>query len=199
MRQLLDRRPDLWFLENRFPALAEVRGRLVLFSRYGHAPHRKTSIDPRPRQGAAVADFVTVGIHPSRWPFNSPTPFDYTIQDIKVVTQDWSSIISPLRIPEKFERVAALALSPSSEAYFKLNFASATAIYGGVPRLIAHGFGWQALGLGLRGVNIRLLDLLRQLQQEPGLKRPGGQCFMMDYVDVDLAAAIVSLNSTAAT
>lgn len=44
---LLDRRPDRWYREGRWPTLGEVRGRAVLFSRYGRGPDSACrSVDP---------------------------------------------------------------------------------------------------------------------------------------------------------
>lgn len=146
---------------------------------------------------------TAVGLHPVRWPFNAPADFDYTIAGVQVWTQDWCGLVSPLRIPEKVRRVVQLGLlRPPAEpgaCCFKINFSSATAVCGGVPSLIANGFGWPALGLGLRGVNFRLLEWLRTLRGQDRAEELvgcGGQCFMMDFVDQDLASVIISFNQS---
>ncbi|GAA5864738.1 hypothetical protein JCM1840_002215 [Sporobolomyces johnsonii] len=100
---LLDRHPSKWYDQDRWPSLGEVRGKCVMFCRFGFESGR--------------------GLHPVSWPDNQSEPWSTSIGGREVVVQDWYNIASPLRIPEK----ASLALSlfdPSSPA---LSSSSSTA------------------------------------------------------------------------
>ncbi|SCV72338.1 BQ2448_3875 [Microbotryum intermedium] len=98
LMDLLDQRTDLWYTNNRWPTMGEARGRLVLFCRFDFN-HEK-------------------GLHPIRWPNNSNEPFLTPISDPfppleltyqpTAVIQDWYSIGSFLKIPEKTKLVMSL-------------------------------------------------------------------------------------------
>ncbi|KDE03450.1 hypothetical protein MVLG_06061 [Microbotryum lychnidis-dioicae p1A1 Lamole] len=91
LMDLLDQRANLWYTNDRWPTMGEARGRLVLFCRFDFN-HEK-------------------GLHPIRWPHNLNTPFLTPISDPfppleatyqpTAVIQDWYSIGSFLKIPEK--------------------------------------------------------------------------------------------------
>jgi len=63
-----------WFLENRIPELGEVRGKIVLFSRFG---------------GFGWPTGIGVGIHPPIWPNNEQAGFEFWCEDTLVRVQDW--------------------------------------------------------------------------------------------------------------
>lgn len=68
---------DFWFLENRIPTLGEVRGRAVLFSRFGG--------DGRGWQGGLNG----LGIHPPQWPDSREDGFDWWLGETQIKVQDW--------------------------------------------------------------------------------------------------------------
>ena len=69
---------DMWFLENRIPRLGEVRGRAIMFSRFGADG---TGWD-RGLEG--------MGIHPTRWPDSAKEGFTWELKGTLVRTPDWS-------------------------------------------------------------------------------------------------------------
>lgn len=66
-----------WFLENRVPSLGEVRGKIVLFSRFGE--------DGEGWEGGLEG----LGIHPSRWPDSEELGFTWFCKNTLVRTHDW--------------------------------------------------------------------------------------------------------------
>lgn len=63
---------DIWYTEsNRIPTLGEVRGKCVLFSRFGEA------------------DGPELGIHPDRWPDSRKEGFEWNCGDTPVRVSDW--------------------------------------------------------------------------------------------------------------
>lgn len=67
----------MWFLENHVPTLGEVRGKAILFSRFGG--------DGAGWEGGLEG----MGIHPTNWPDSSKEMFSWTCKDVVVRTQDW--------------------------------------------------------------------------------------------------------------
>ena len=67
----------MWFLENHVPTLGEVRGKAILFSRFGG--------DGTGWEGGLEG----MGIHPTNWPDSSKEIFSWTCKDVLVRTQDW--------------------------------------------------------------------------------------------------------------
>lgn len=65
----------MWHLENRIPKLGEVRGKAVMFSRFGDDGHGW--------KGGAI------GIHPPCWPDNERPGFTWQCDDTLVRVQDW--------------------------------------------------------------------------------------------------------------
>ena len=77
----------MWYLENRIPTLGEVRGKAILFSRFG-------------ANGAAwEGGLEGMGIHPTNWPDSEKEPFSWACKDVLVRTQDWCVFISPYAGP----------------------------------------------------------------------------------------------------
>jgi 1-phosphatidylinositol phosphodiesterase len=68
---------DMWFLENRIPTLGEVRGKVVLLSRFGG--------DGQGWEGGLEG----LGIHPTTWPDSKPEGFAWWLKGTKVKTHDW--------------------------------------------------------------------------------------------------------------
>jgi 1-phosphatidylinositol phosphodiesterase len=66
---------DMWYLENRIPTLGEVRGKVVMFSRFGGNGYGW--------------DNAAIGIHPPIWPDNDKLGFTWNCQDTLVQTHDW--------------------------------------------------------------------------------------------------------------
>ena len=67
----------MWFLENRVPTLGEVRGKVIMFSRFGG--------DGTAWDGGLEG----MGIHPTNWPDSANEVFSWTCKDVLVRTQDW--------------------------------------------------------------------------------------------------------------
>ena len=150
---------DLWFTEsNRIPTLGEVRGKCILFSRFG--------------------DLSTggLGIHPDIWPDSLKDGFEWNCGDTKVKVSDWYSITSFLSIPEKVKLSTEILLtSPLDEHSLAITFFSASSIPLAPPPAIARGFGWPKWGLGVVGVNERvsiwLTDRLMDKQRVTSTQR----------------------------
>jgi 1-phosphatidylinositol phosphodiesterase len=69
--------PDLWFFQNRIPTLGEVRGKVILFSRFGG-------------NGDGWENRLEgLGIHPSTWPDSKKSGFSWHCKDTLVQTHDW--------------------------------------------------------------------------------------------------------------
>lgn len=159
---------DLWYTDtNRIPTLGEVRGRCVLFSRFG------------PSSGPGI------GIHPDRWPDSEKEGFTWMCGDTTVRVSDWCVIFSPclllhlssiiknryaipsfLSIPEKVELSTAILLPPPSSSLnapipapspsLSITFFSAASVPLALPSTVALGFGWPQFGAGVVGVNDRV-------------------------------------------
>jgi 1-phosphatidylinositol phosphodiesterase len=159
-----------WFLEHRIPTLGEVRGRAVLFARFG---------DDDGAWGGRL------GIHPRAWPDSAPEGFAWRCAGTPVRVHDWYRVPTFLSIPEKLRR-ATRVLCPDAWAdadedvrpaaawrrygyaplytaelpvprtdALGIAFLSASAIPFALPPTIARGFGWPRFGLGVEGVNAR--------------------------------------------
>lgn len=68
---------DMWFLENRVPLLGEVRGKVVLFSRFGG--------DGKGWEGGVEG----LGMHPTNWPDSEKEGFTWECKNTLVRTHDW--------------------------------------------------------------------------------------------------------------
>ena len=67
----------MWFLENRIPALGEVRGKVVMLSRFGG-------------DGSGWENGLEgLGIHPTAWPDSAKEGFTWTLKGTLVRTHDW--------------------------------------------------------------------------------------------------------------
>ncbi|SPO41075.1 uncharacterized protein PSFLO_06557 [Pseudozyma flocculosa] len=138
-----------WYLDARIPTLGEVRGKVVLISRFGTS---------REQPG---------GIHPPIWPNSSPLSFRYTLPSGQVVeTQDWYDIGSLALVPTKMQRIWDLLQSSGrSDDVWSLNFTSASSFPLALPPFVATGWREGASTVrcaSVQGVNARLLDGLCQ-------------------------------------
>jgi 1-phosphatidylinositol phosphodiesterase len=68
---------EIWFFENRIPLLGEVRGKVVLFSRFGG--------DGSGWEGGLEG----LGIHPTTWPDSEKYGFEWNCKQTLVRTHDW--------------------------------------------------------------------------------------------------------------
>lgn len=67
----------MYFLQNRIPQLGEVRGKVVLFSRFGG--------DGAEWDGGLEG----IGIHPTTWPDSEKEGFEWQLKGTNVRTHDW--------------------------------------------------------------------------------------------------------------
>lgn len=72
---------DMWFLKNRVPTLGEVRGKVVMFSRFGV------------RGEDWAGGLEGMGIHPTTWPNSIRDGFSWTCKETTVRVQDWCVFI----------------------------------------------------------------------------------------------------------
>lgn len=68
---------DMWFLDDRVPLLGEVRGKVILFSRFGG--------DGEGWEGGVEG----IGIHPTTWPDSERSGFTWDCKNTQVRTHDW--------------------------------------------------------------------------------------------------------------
>ena len=68
---------QMWFLENRIPRLGEVRGKIVMLSRFGG--------DGSGWDGGLEG----LGIHPTTWPDSAKYGFEWNCKETLVRTHDW--------------------------------------------------------------------------------------------------------------
>ncbi|KAG6917032.1 hypothetical protein DXG01_004158 [Tephrocybe rancida] len=142
---------EMWYLHNRIPTLGEVRGKVVMFSRFGGNGE------------GWDGGWEGLGIHPLVWPDSRKTGFSWQCKDVLVRTHDWYLLPSFLEIPEKFELATQILLPPVNNPpmpTLSIAFLSAASIPLALPSTIAKGFGWPKLGLGVEGVNSRLVRWL---------------------------------------
>ncbi|CAA7267006.1 unnamed protein product [Cyclocybe aegerita] len=136
----------MWFLENRIPTLGEVRGKVVMLSRFGG-------------NGAGwEGGLEGLGIHPTTWPDSDQEGFEWELKGTRVRTHDWYNIPSFFKIPDKVERASANLIPPADSPgpVLPVTFFSAASFPFALPPTVAKGFGWPKWGLGIEGVNSRL-------------------------------------------
>lgn len=197
------RNKDLWWLEKDLPStLLLARGKLILFSRFGHDKNH--------------------GIHLPIWPNNSRDVWETEIQGAQVAVQDWYQIGSFLAISKKFNLVC-LSLCRSlhhkgsdpirsrmsqiiptiqineteindttessertetnhSSPTWIINYLSASSLFFAFPNIVARGFGFHKMGLGIEGINYRLARWLTDRRKFDGhsFDLVGVVC-LMDY------------------
>ncbi|KAH8106755.1 PLC-like phosphodiesterase [Cristinia sonorae] len=162
---------DMWFLENRIPTLGEVRGKVVMFSRFG--------VDGRAWKGGLEG----MGIHPLTWPDSKKHGFTWDCKNTLVRTHDWYNIPSFLSIPEKVDLATRLLLPPRNDLptpTLSITFFSAASPLS-LPPTVARGLGWPHLGFGIEGVNSRVGTWLLELLGGAHEPRIRGWAFMDFY------------------
>ncbi|EIN08032.1 PLC-like phosphodiesterase [Punctularia strigosozonata HHB-11173 SS5] len=156
-----------WFLDDRIPSLGEIRGKIVMFSRFGG--------DGAEWEGGLEG----LGIHPSNWPDSEKWGFTWNCKNTLVRTHDWYRIPSFLSIPEKVELATRILLPPANEPptpCLNITYLSASSLPLAMPPTIARGFGWPQWGLGIEGVNARVGRwLLGLLVDQASTFRRGGE------------------------
>ncbi|KAI0042108.1 PLC-like phosphodiesterase [Auriscalpium vulgare] len=142
----------LWYLKNRIPTLGEVRGKAVMFSRFG--------VDGSAWEGGLEG----IGIHPTNWPDSEKSTFTWECKNTLVQTQDWYHIPSFLSIPEKAEMSTNLLIPPetasASNPVLSITYFSASSFPFATPTVVSTGFGWPSFGFGVEGVNSRVARFL---------------------------------------
>lgn len=68
---------DMWYLDNRLPTLGEVRGKIVMFSRFGDSGDGWDH------------GLEGLGIHPTTWPDSAKYGFSWVCKNTIVQTHDW--------------------------------------------------------------------------------------------------------------
>ncbi|KAF7323211.1 PLCXc domain-containing protein [Mycena chlorophos] len=136
---------DMWFFESRIPTLGEVRGKVVLFSRFGNGDGWENGLNG-------------MGIHPTYWPDSEKRGFKWMCNDTVVRTNDWYHIPSFLSIPEKVSLATGVLEPRSSDKTvpaLPITYFSASSFPLAAPQTVSQGFGWPRWGLGVEGVNKR--------------------------------------------
>ncbi|CED82869.1 E, plc [Phaffia rhodozyma] len=156
--------PSLWFLANRIPPLSQVRGKIVLFSRFGGDDESWKLVGGR-------------GIHPIDWPNSVQEGFQTTLPSRPAGEKrddseddnwgrtfgvnDWYDINTILSIPEKTDTIQRTLCKESAlDGHIPLVFCSASSFPLAFPVTVARGFGWPRWGLGVQGVNDRMVGWL---------------------------------------
>ncbi|MCO5566244.1 hypothetical protein L7F22_019920 [Adiantum nelumboides] len=171
---------DRWFLENRVPKLGEVRGKIVMLSRF--------VIDK--------SYAFPGGISPPIWPNSFKGVFDYTLPTgQKVITQDWYDIGSLSQLDTKFSLIEQLSKESRAGDTFALNYTNGSSFPFALPPAVAKGFlddGTRTSSsnniIATQGINIRVLNFVADLHFDSGPKTastlPGLQVtWAIDYYD----------------
>ena len=178
----------MWFLENRVPKLGEVRGKVVLFSRFG--------VNGEHWEGG----WEGLGIHPLHWPNSDKRGFLWYLKGLPIRTHDWYAIPSFLSIPEKAtlstlvldQRIffpIELPYNPEEvekqkraeenfQVMLNITYMSAAAFPLALPPTVAMGAGWPGFKVGFEGVNSRfgrwlLEELVPDLKAASPIKAAG--------------------------
>ncbi|KAF7353720.1 PLCXc domain-containing protein [Mycena venus] len=127
---------DMWFFESRIPTLGEVRGKVVLFSRFGNGEGWEGGLNG-------------MGIHPTYWPDSEKGGFTWMCNDTVVRTNDWYHIPTFLSIPEKVVLASSvLEPQPSDKPglVLPISYFSASSFPLAAPQTVSQGFGWPSWG-----------------------------------------------------
>jgi 1-phosphatidylinositol phosphodiesterase len=187
----------IWFLENRIPTLGEVRGKAIMFSRFGG--------DGATWEGGLEG----MGIHPTNWPDSERQGFTWTCKDVLVRTQDWCVTVvqkqitdlrfyryripSFLSIPEKTQLSIQFLLPPSpnvDQPVLSITYFSAVSFPFATPAVVATGFGWPSFGFGVEGVNSHVSHFLLAALKENVRLRAWS---LMDFYDQPIGSGVVPL------
>ncbi|KAG8847293.1 hypothetical protein FRB96_001627 [Tulasnella sp. 330] len=152
---------DMWYLENRVPTLGEVRGKIVLFSRFGDGTGWPGGLNG-------------MGISPMIWPDSDPNGFSFVCGDTTFQMQDWYNIGSISKIPQKFTIATSTMITtpsltdPTSSInhILPMSFSSAASFPFALPGMVANGIGISTLGY--MGVNQRIFQWATDLLTAAG-------------------------------
>ncbi|PWN38596.1 PLC-like phosphodiesterase, partial [Meira miltonrushii] len=183
---------DRWFLENRVPTLGEVRGKIVMLSRF--------VID----QSYGFPG----GISPPIWPNSLKGIFNYTLPSgQEVFTQDWYDIGSLSQLDAKFALIEQLSKQSSAAGNaFSLNYTNGSSFPFALPPAVAKGYLIDGITCAAttQGINIRVRNFVADLQfdSKPSTRStlPGLQItWAMDYYNepegaADLVPLLISSN-----
>lgn len=177
---LINQRKYLWYLDNRWPDLGEVRGKAVLFCRFGFTSGQ--------------------GLHTSYWPDNKYAAWLTEVGQAPIIVQDWYSIGSFLQIPEKTALILSLfsprslIISPRRTQSLppRINFCSGATLVTAFPFVVAKGVGLPPLA-GVKGVNERVLDAMLRMKGEDRVAGDGGMILLLDYYEVPAGGSLVDL------
>jgi len=176
----------MWFLENHVPTLGQVRGKVIMFSRFGG--------DGTAWEGG----FEGMGIHPTTWPDSAKQGFTWTCKDVLVRTQDWYNIPSFLSIPEKAQAATDLLLPPTAtitQPVLSVTYLSASSFPLATPSVVSTGFGWPQVSMGVEGVNSRVARfLITSLKANTMLRAWTLVDFYGQPVGTDLVPLLVECN-----
>ncbi|KWU41380.1 PLC-like phosphodiesterase, partial [Rhodotorula sp. JG-1b] len=140
-------RPYMWYDQNMWPTLGQVRGRCVMFCRFGFDSGRESAL---------------CGLHPPVWPNDKPYPWRTEIGGRATVVQDWVSlharvVIIHAQVVKQLPLFAAALLAKADNepptVPFRINFLSCGTFPTLYPSHAAKGFGTPRFGIGYRGVN----------------------------------------------
>ncbi|KAG8953986.1 hypothetical protein FRC04_000970 [Tulasnella sp. 424] len=148
---------NMWYLENRVPYLGEVRGKIIIFSRFGDGTGWTNGIEG-------------MGIWNTTWP-NSVTPgWNWDVKDTTFQSQDWYDIGNFTKVPQKSALAKSTLITrpdpsdPMSQSHhiLPMSFSSASSFPLALPCAVALGIG--VFHIGFVGVNARIsqwaLDVL---------------------------------------
>jgi len=177
----------LWYLEDRIPTLGEVRGRIMILSRFGNGIGWEGGLGG-------------MGVVPWFWPNSDPNGFSFECgPDTTLNVQDWYDIGNVTKLSQKFTITTSTMItnvSPSdptssSHHYLPLSFSSASSFPFALPSMVARGLP------GVQGMNSRILQWAAnilsaggsnatQAQQAVNAPTPSHRVsgwLMMDYYD----------------
>jgi 1-phosphatidylinositol phosphodiesterase len=151
--------PGRFVFGEHVPKLGEIRGRAQVMTRFGR------------KDNAPWADGL--GFHPNRWPDSVREGFECDCHGTPIRISDWYGLDSAMDIPLKAEAVTRFlehttSCAPGSQ--ITLAFSSAAKFPLATPQWVAKGVGAPTFGLGIHGVNARLVHWL--LQQATQGRRP---------------------------
>lgn len=156
---------ERWCWSEGVPRLGDVRGKGVLFTRYG-------SQYPKGQ-----------GIHPTSWPNDNPDGFTADLLNGagKIKIHDWYGLDSPSQIGEKANKIFTL-LDTTTGAVPKdeltLVYTNGSKFPGAPPQWIAKGVGAPTFGLGIGGMNPRLANYILNKIKDGQRVKAG---IMVDY------------------
>lgn len=160
---------DRFVFSEHVPRLDDIRGRAQVMTRFGR------------KDNAPWAEGL--GFHPNRWPDSVREGFECDCHGTPIRISDWYGIDSAMDIPLKAQELCQFlepttTCAPASQ--ITLAFSSAAKFPLATPQWVAKGVGAPTFGLGIHGVNARLVHWL--LQQAVLGKRPRA-IVMADYYE----------------